>query len=232
MTTSSASMSTMSYEDALSTSKAVQKHADKYILVGACLMGTCVFGLIGLPIFLYGVWLLKRAEDRGLAVRPAMMTFVGALVLMDGFLNTMGWMIDVFAHHSLIIRIFEMGWSLLLDNGYAWNFNNMWFGGAAAPGEKSWEIACVFILFPIRVVAAWGFLQGKRWGLQWLIMSCWMGVFAWVGYLFNMAVFWEMRFVDIAAPVWGWWLYDIWYITPFVILPYLYTINKEMFSSD
>ena len=36
----------------------------------------------------------------------------------------------------------------------------------------------------------------------------------------------------IAAPVWGWWLYDIWYITPFVILPYLYTIDKEMFTSD
>jgi hypothetical protein len=59
-----------------------------------------------------------------------------------------------------------------------------------------------------------------------------MGVFVWVGYLWNLTTFWEMRLVDIAAPVWGWWLYDIWYITPFVILPYLYTINKEMFTSD
>ncbi len=221
-----------SYDDALEAAKAVQARADRLIVIGMGFLGTMVFGLIGLPFFLRGVFILRKAERDGLAVRPTMMTFVGALVLIDGFMNTLGWMIDTFAHHSLIIRVFEMGWSLLLDNGYAWNFNNMWFGGAAAPGEKAWEIACTFVLFPIRVVAAWGFLKGKRWGLQWLIMSCWMGVFVWVGYLWNLTTFWEMRLVDIAAPVWGWWLYDIWYITPFVILPYLYTINKEMFTSD
>jgi hypothetical protein len=132
-------------------------------------------------------------------------------------------MIDVFANHSLIIRIFEMGWGLVLDAGYAWQFNSIWYGGTSAPGEKSWEIANVFVLFPIRVAAAWGFLQMKRWGYQWLVISCWMGVFAWVGYCFNMTTYWEMRFSDVAWPVFGWWGYNIWYITPFIVLPYLYT---------
>ena len=174
--------SAASYDEALERSATIQKRADKFILIGGGLIGTTVLGLLGLPFFLYGLWLIKQAEDEGLPVRPYLMTFIGALVLVDGFLNTLGTMIDVFANHSLIIRVFEMGWGLLLDAGYAWQFNSIWYGGTSAPGEKSWEIANVFVLFPIRVAAAWGFLQGKRWGYQWLVISCWMGVFAWVGY--------------------------------------------------
>jgi hypothetical protein len=160
------------------------------------------------------------------------MTFVGALVLVDGFLNTLGTMIDVLGNHSLIIRVFEMGWGLFFDAGYAWQFNRLLIGGTSAPGEKSWEIANVFVLFPMRVAAAWGFLQMKRWGLQWMIITSWMGVFAWVGYLFNITAYSEMRFTDVILPVTGWWLYNIWYITPFIVLPYLYTINREMFTDD
>ena len=224
--------SAASYDEALERSATIQKRADKFILIGGGLIGTTVLGLLGLPFFLYGLWLIKQAEDEGLPVRPYLMTFIGALVLVDGFLNTLGTMIDVFAIHSLIIRVFEMGWGLLLDAGYAWQFNSIWYGGTSAPGEKSWEIANVFVLFPIRVAAAWGFLQMKRWGFQWLVISCWMGVFAWVGYCFNMTTYWEMRFSDVAWPVFGWWGYNIWYITPFIVLPYLYTINREMFVDD
>ena len=224
--------SAASYDEALERSATIQKRADNFILIGGGLIGTTVLGLLGLPFFLYGLWLIKQAEDEGLPVRPYLMTFIGALVLVDGFLNTLGTMIDVFANHSLIIRVFEMGWGLLLDAGYAWQFNSIWYGGTSAPGEKSWEIANVFVLFPIRVAAAWGFLQMKRWGYQWLVISCWMGVFAWVGYCFNMTTYWEVRFSDVAWPVFGWWGYNIWYITPFIVLPYLYTINREMFVDD
>jgi hypothetical protein len=224
--------SPLNYDDILAQSDSIQKRADTFILIGGAIIGTTVFGLIGLPFFIYGLWLIKNAEDSGLPIRPYVMTFVGALVLVDGFLNTLGTMIDVFANHSLIIRVFEMGWGLTLDAGYAWQFNSLLIGGTSVPGEKSWEIANVFVLFPMRVAAAWGFLRMKRWGLQWLIITCWMGVFAWVGYLFNITTYWEMRFSNVAWPVYGWWLYNIWYITPLIILPYLYTINKEMFSDD
>jgi hypothetical protein len=38
-------------------------------------------------------------------------------------------------------------------------------------------IACgVLIAFPMRIAAAIGFLQMKRWGQQWLIVTCWLGV--------------------------------------------------------
>ena len=28
----------------------------------------------------------------------------------------------------------------------------------------------------------------------------------------------------------GWWLYDIFYITPFLAIPYLHSVNREIFS--
>ena len=226
------SSSTLDYDTVLADSARIQKRADWFILGRGALIGTTILGLIGLPFFLYGLAIIRKAEKDGLPVRPYMMTFVGALVLVDGFLNTMGYMIDVFANHSLVVRVFEIGWGLMLDGGYVWGFNDQWWGGTGAPGEKSWEIAMVFVLFPMRVAAAWGFLKMKRWGLQWLVISCWMGVFSWVGYTFNMTTYWEIRFVDTAWPVYGWWIYSIWYITPFIVLPYLYTINREMFTDD
>ena len=34
----------------------------------------------------------------------------------------------------------------------------------------------------------------------------------------------------VVFPVIGWWLYDIFYITPFLAIPYLHTVNREIFS--
>ena len=82
--------SAASYDEALARSATIQKRADKFILIGGGLIGTTVLGLLGLPFFLYGLWLIKQAEDEGLPVRPYLMTFIGALVLVDGFLNTLG----------------------------------------------------------------------------------------------------------------------------------------------
>jgi hypothetical protein len=31
-------------------------------------------------------------------------------------------------------------------------------------------------------------------------------------------------------PVIAWWLYDIFYITPFLGIPYLHTVNREIFT--
>jgi hypothetical protein len=51
-----------------------------------------------------------------------------------------------------------------------------------------------------------------------------------VGYVANMTVYADIRFSGVVFPVIGWWLYDIFYITPFVSLPYLHTVNREIFS--
>jgi len=212
--------------------RAIQKRADRHLMIGSALIGTMVLGPFGIPSFVYGLWLLYHAEKEGLPVRPALMTFVGCLVLVDGLMNTFGAAIDVLASHSLLVRTFVMGIGLWIDSGYFWQFNTLAVGGTSAPGEKAWEIANVFVLFPMRTAAAWGFLSMKRWGLQWMMITCWMGVYAWVGYMWNFTTYSQMRLVDIVFPVYGWWLYNLWYLTPFIVLPYLYTIDPKIFAED
>ena len=75
-----------------------------------------------------------------------------------------------------------------------------------------------------------GFLQMKRWGHQWMIVTCWMGVLIWCVYVFNMTMYADVRFAGTVLPVVGWWLYDIFYITPFLAIPYLHSVNREIFS--
>ena len=94
-----------------------------------------ILGLFGLPFFLYGLWQLYEGEREGLPVRPALMTFVGYLVLVDGAMNTLGAMIDALANHSLIVRTFIMGTGLVFDAGYFWQYSTLLVGGTSAPGE-------------------------------------------------------------------------------------------------
>ena len=166
-------MSSPRYDELIESAAEIQKRADRYLIIGSALIGTMVLGLFGLPFFLYGLWLLYKAEQDGLPVRPALMTFVGYLVLVDGAMNTLGAMIDVLANHSLIVRTFIMGTGLVFDAGYFWQYNTLLVGGASAPGEKAWEVANGVVLFPMRIVAAYGFLHMKRWGLQWMVVTAW-----------------------------------------------------------
>jgi hypothetical protein len=218
------------YDTHQADSAAAQWKADKWMIAGTILMGTGVLGIIGLPMFFYGMHLQKLAARAGYSVRPLIVTLIGYLVIIDSALNSMGWMLDLFAHHTLVNRILTFGWGALFDGGYFWHYNELWVGGAGAPGEKAWEIALIPCLFCARLAAAIGLLQMKRWGQQWLIVTCWMGIIVWTGYNTNMTIFADVRYANIAFPVWGWWLYDIWYITPFLALPYLHTVNREIFS--
>jgi len=193
-------------------------------------MGTAVLGIIGLPIFLRGLMLQIKAAREGLSVRPVIVTLIGYLVIIDSALNSLGWMMDLVANHTLINRILTAGWGALFDGGYFWHYNELWVGGAGAPGEKAWEISLILVVFCGRLAAGIGLLQMKRWGQQWLIMFCWMGLIVWIGYNLNMTIYGDVRFANITFPVWGWWVYDIFYITPFLALPYLHTVNREIFS--
>ncbi|MEV5652623.1 hypothetical protein AB0L57_30615 [Nocardia sp. NPDC052254] len=211
-------------------SRTAQRRADYWLTAGTALMGTFILGIIGLPIFLRGVWLQRRAQRAGLSVRPIIVTLIGYLVILDAFLNSIGWVLDLFASHTLITRVFFTAWGNFVDNGYFWHYNELWIGGSSAPGEKGWEIALICVVFPMRVAAAIAFLQMKRWGHQWLTVTCWFGVVIWVGYVANMTMYADIRFDGTVLPVLGWWLYDIFYITPFLAIPYLHTVNREIFS--
>ena len=181
-------------------------------------------------MFLRGVWLLRRAQRNGLSVRPMLVTLLGYLVIIDAAINTVGWALDVFANHSLLARVLLNCWGNMFDAGYFWHYNELWIGGAAGPGEKAWEVGLILTVFTMRIAAGIGFLQMKRWGQQWLIITCWMGVVIWCAYVFNMTMYADVRYAGVVFPVIGWWLYDIFYITPFLAIPYLHTVNREIFS--
>ena len=219
-----------SYDQHEADSRSAQGRADRWMIAGTGFMGTYVLGLIGLPLFLRGVCLQRKAQQSGYSVRPLMVTLIGYLVILDAFLNTVGWALDLLASHSLLNRVFFTTWGNYADNGYFWHYNELWIGGSSAPGEKGWEIACIFVVFPMRIAAAIGFLQMKRWGHQWLTVTCWFGVVIWVGYIANMTMYADIRFDATVLPVFGWWLYDIFYITPFLAIPYLHTVNREIFA--
>lgn len=208
----------------------VQRQADKWLITGTVLMGTLVLGIIGLPIFMRGLFLLRNAQREGLSVRPLMVTLIGYVIILDAALNSIGWALDLFANHALITRTVFTAWGNLIDGGYFWHYNELGIGGAGAPGEKSWIIICVLVVFPMRMAAAIAFLQMKRWGHQWLIVTCWFGIVVWLGYIINMTMYADIRYAAIGLPVLGWWAYNIFYITPFLAIPYLHTVNREVFS--
>jgi hypothetical protein len=220
----------VTYEDHMEQSRRIQKQADRWLMTGAFLMGTLVLGVFGFPIFLYGLVILRRAGRDGLSVRPLMVTLIGYLVFIDAALNSFGWALDLVANHTLINRTVTVAWGNFFDAGYFWHYNELRIGGAGAPGEKAWEFACILVVFPMRMAAAYAFLQMKRWGHQWLIVTCWFGVVIWTGYVFNMTIYADVRYQNIGFPVIAWWIYNIFYITPFLAIPYLHTVNREIFS--
>jgi hypothetical protein len=206
-------------------SRLAQRQADKWLISGGILIGTAALGIFGLPLFLRGLWLLRKAQRDGLAVRPMLVTLLGYLVIIDAAINTVGWALDLIANHTILARILLNGWGAMFDAGYFWHYNELWVGGAAGPGEKALEVGLILTVFTMRIAAAIGFLQMKRWGHQWMVITCWMGVLIWCVYVFNMTMF-----AGVIFPVVGWWLYDIFYITPFLAIPYLHSVNREIFT--
>jgi hypothetical protein len=229
-TTALAGGDALSLDDHADQSRQAQRDADRWLIGGTILMGTAILGIFGLPLFLKGLSMQVKAQKAGLSVRPIIVTLIGYMVMLDGALNTFGWAVDLFASHTYVARIILPTWGNMFDAGYFWHYNEMSVGGAAAPGEKAWEVLGIFVVFPMRIAAAIGFIQMKRWGHQWMILTCWTGMLMWMGYVANMTVYADIRFSGTVFPVIGWWLYDIFYITPFVSIPYLHTVNREIFS--
>ncbi|BBZ24411.1 hypothetical protein MHIB_28290 [Mycolicibacter hiberniae] len=217
-------------DEHLELSHAAQRRADRWLISGGMLIGTAAAGVFGLPLFLRGIWLQRKAQRDGLTVRPMLVTLLGYLVIIDAAINAVGWALDTVANHTLLARVLLNGWGAMFDAGYFWHYNELWIGGAAGPGEKGWEVGLIFTVFTMRIAAAIGFLQMKRWGHQWMVVTCWMGVLIWVGYVLNMTMYADVRYAGVVFPVIGWWLYDIFYITPFLAIPYLHTVNREIFA--
>jgi len=46
----------------------------------------------------------------------------------------------------------------------------------------------------------------------------------------NMVVNFPERFGSSVFGVTGWWVFDIWYMTPFLTLPWLYALDRRRWS--
>ena len=218
-------------DEHMEASRLAQRQADKWLISGSLLIGTAALGHLrpsALPA--RRVAAAARHSETGLTVRPMLVTLLGYLVIIDAAINTVGWALDLVANHTILARILLNGWGAMFDAGYFWHYNELWLGGAAGPGEKAMEVGMILTVFTMRIAAAIGFLQMKRWGHQWMIITCWMGVLIWCLYVFNMTMYADVRFAGVVLPVVGWWLYDIFYITPFLAIPYLHSVNREIFS--
>jgi hypothetical protein len=181
-------------------------------------------------ILIVGVYLLKRAKDAGEDVRPLAVTVFGVFSIVDAATNFLGWSIDTFAHDTHLGQVFMNGFGRLIDGGYYIHYNDLLLGGTGVAGEKSWQIFCVFGVFPLRIVAAWGFMKMKRWGFDMMLITCWMYAVFWFGYILNISVDFENRMGATVFGVVGWWVFDVWYITPFVILPWMYAVNRRKWN--
>jgi hypothetical protein len=87
--------------------------------------------------------------------------------------------------------------------------------------------ASIFLLFPMRIAACWAFMRMKRRGLQYMIFTSWLYCFMWIAYLVDKSMTFESRFGHTEFGFWGFWIFNIWFWTPFLMLPYLYTVRRS-----
>ena len=74
-------------------SRQAQRQADRWLITGTMLMGTMFIGFVGLPFFLRGVWLQRRAQKAGLSVRPIIVTLTFGIpnaIFLEAVLSFLG----------------------------------------------------------------------------------------------------------------------------------------------
>jgi hypothetical protein len=205
---------------------------DRLMVIGSALCGTMILGIIGVPILAY-VLLQERAATRaGTSLRPLSVTLIGLLCFQDGFENLLSYSLDTWASHTIMGKTF-------LVNGYGRHFDVAWVRGynqGLVPGvqntaEKVWQLVCIFVLFPLRVCATWGFLQMKTWGLHFLRTTTWMYLLVWIGYLLTITIDSSWRMSGSDTGVIGWWVFNFPYtLVPPLVLAYLYTIDERRWN--
>jgi hypothetical protein len=213
------------------TDNPLMKRADRYLIIGICLAGTWAFGPLSIPFLVVAFKLLHRAQREGKLTRPWAVTILATWCLIDASINFIFWGTDLFmAHDTNLLRTLWSGYAKLFDGAYYIDYNSTALGGTANMSEKAMEFMGVMLVLPMRMAASWGFLKMKRWGLQAMVMTSYMWLALWMTYIFQMYLTFNARQGASLFGVTGVWLLFIPFATPFVILPYLYTINREQFS--
>ncbi|HEY1973690.1 MAG TPA: hypothetical protein VGH89_37470, partial [Pseudonocardia sp.] len=69
--------------DAHHEAEAMARRGDWYFIGGCITCGTWVLGPIGVALLLYGMVLMRRAQRRGVDIRPWAVTLIGGFILVD-----------------------------------------------------------------------------------------------------------------------------------------------------
>ena len=216
----------------LAQAQAMAHRGDRWFIAGCVVCGTWVLGPIGVIILAYGMWLMRKAQQRGANIRSWTITLIGGFILVDTSVNFFAWGMDLFpAHDSMIGRSLWMGYGQLVDGAYMYNYNQAAVGGVNDAGEKGVQVGMVLMGMPIKMVAAYGFLKMKQWGLQWTVISYWMYFAFWMVYLTNMLMEFPLRFGSSDFGVIGFWLLvNVPFLGPLVLLPYLHTVRRDLWT--
>lgn len=199
------------------------------MLIGSLMCGSIVLGPIGLPILIYGLHLLRQAKRQGEITRPTLLLIVSFFILVDAALNYVAWGIDLFPIHDTTLGLtWWSGLGRTLDGAYYIDYNTTALGGTSWVSEKSLQIGCVLMLFPIRIAGTWAMLKMKRWGHQVVIYTSWGYILIWVIYLSQQILHWDQR---MATSLYGWMGYMaldvLGFLGAFVTLPYLYSLDTR-----
>jgi hypothetical protein len=213
-----------------STSTPLSDKADRWLLAGALSCGTVMFGPVGLVLIAVGLIKSRRAYRLGEQARPTAVTVFGIFALVDACINFVGWSLAIYAHSTHILQTMSWGFGRMLDGGYYYHYSSGWLGGVGDPAEKSFALVSVLMIFPARMVAAWAFIKLKQWGLSWMILTGWAYVFLWTGYLVNLLLKFPDRLGNSMYGVTGWWVFNVFYMTPFLTLPWLYALNRRRWN--
>jgi hypothetical protein len=196
----------------------------KFLIVVAvgCLAGI----VVGASAVLFKT---ARAKSSGEFVRPAAVTLFGIFAMVDAAANFIGWSLDLWAHDTRVVQWGLTGWGRLADAAYYLDYNSLWAGGSAAAGEKSWESS-----------ASWASSRPGWWrptasssssgGIpvddhhQLGLRHALAGLHRQYGGELPRA----LRIKRLGVT--GWWVFDIWYMTPFLTLPWLYALDRRRWS--
>lgn len=204
--------------------------ADSWLLVGTILSGTMILGPIGPIVLAIALWKLFKSVRTRTNVRPWAATIIATFCMVDGLINFSPWTFDTFAHNTVLGQTFITGYGRFFDGAFYLDYNSGALGGVANTTEKMWQYLAVFILMPMRVVSAWAFLQMRTWGLHFMKVSSWLYLFLWAGYTMAMSLDFPERMATSEFGVAGWWMFNLFYLSPVFVLPYLYTVDKSRWN--
>jgi hypothetical protein len=203
--------------------------ADGWLAAGVLLCGTMILGPFGAIPLIIGLVKLYRSVKAGTNVRPWAATVIGAFCMIDGMINFLPWSLDTFAHHTVLGETFITGYGRFFDGAFFLHYNQGALGGVENHTEKMWQLLAVFVVMPMRVVSAWAFLQMKTWGLHFMKISSWLYLLLWTGYTMALSLDFQERMATSEFGM-GWWLFNLFYLSPMFVLPYLYTVDKRQWN--